>query len=246
MTAENKPAPERLGNEGGRATRSASALIDDFTPRVVECASTSLDREIIFTPDLKKNRLNADGRYWNEKPTASDAMGITRRLQQQEPMVVTCSRFCRFVEMGGTFTGAVYNPGSGSGWGEFVGMQLFSLDFDNAAPDKRPLRPGEAGYLDPLDALERAYGEGLPPVCLYFTFHAKALDAPRYRVVFANPEPVRSEADAKAVIRMLMGVFPECDRSCKNPNRLFYGSSGEVWQCWAARDPFGLISEEGA
>lgn len=202
--------------------------------------------KFLFTPDLLNNRLNEEGRYWSAKPDQKkDVPTITRRLESARPMEVTASRFCKFVQMGGTYTGALFEPTTGKEWGKFEGMQLFGVDFDNTDEQHRPLKPGAPGYLDPVDALERAYSEGLPPVCLYFTFNARPENI-RYRIVFATPEPVGTEEDAKAVIRSLMQVFPECDPACKNPNRLFYGSNGEVWPCWAMRHPFDEEAPEDA
>lgn len=196
-------------------------------------------RTIMFTPDLKDNRLTSDGRYWSAKPNTAETAAITRRMQRTSPLEVTPERFCKFVAMGGTWTGALFEPGNRKGWGEFKGMQVFALDFDHAV-----MEPG-GGTIDPLGALDRAYGLELPPLCLYFTFSA-TLEHPRFRIVFAMDEPVRTAEEAKAVIFFLLKEFPEADPACKNPNRLFYGSGGEVWPCWAALSPFSKDESEVA
>ena len=96
---------------------------------------------------------------------------------------------------------------------------------------KRALQPGEAGYLDPVDALDRCERLGLEPLCLYFTYSAICPSWPRYRVVFDMGEPLDQDT-AQAVIQSLLAAFPEADQRCSNNNRLFYGGSGEVWETW--------------
>lgn len=53
--------------------------------------------------------------------------------------------------------------------------------------------------------------------------------------MFDYGEVVETEAEARAVYGgTLLELFPEADQKCKNPNRLFFGSNGEVIPAWEA------------
>lgn len=188
-------------------------------------------------------RVTIDKVAYTHKPDPiKDATAITRRLQQNGGIDCTAKQLCRCIELGFTFVGGVYKPCNGS-WGEFEGQQIFALDFDNAAPvrnaeggiikgKKRPLEPGESGYLCALDALNRCYDElFISPLCLYFTMGARFPDWEKFRIVFDAGEQLDKNA-AKQQINALLLAFPEADQACKNSNRLFYASNGEVWPCY--------------
>ena len=187
-------------------------------------------------------RVTIDRVAYTRKPTARDATAITRRLQKQGGIDCTAKQLCRCIELGFTFVGGVYTPNNGS-WGAFEGQQIFALDFDNSAPMrnaeggaikglKRPLEPGESGYLCALDALDRCYSSlGISPLCLYFTMGARFPDWEKFRIVFDAGEQL-DQAEANKQIRSLLRAFPEADQACKNSNRLFYASNGEVWPCY--------------
>ena len=189
--------------------------------------------------------VTLDSVSYTSKPTAKDAVAITRRLQAAGATECDAAMFCQHVAQGRTWVGGCYKPKRG-GWGEFIGQQVFAIDIDNTAEvivdgqpardmdghkAKRPLQEGEKGYLDPLDALRRCESLQLAPMCLYFTFGARLNpDWLKYRLVFDMGEPLDLES-AQAVIRTLLAAFPEADQQCKNCNRLFFGGGGEVWQC---------------
>ena len=187
--------------------------------------------------------VTLDHMPFKRKPEGRDFGALTKRFTMAGGSEIDARAFCDHVRHGKTWVGGVYEE-SDSGWGSFVGQQVFGMDFDNdtecgknadGSMRKRPLRPGEAGYLDPLDALRRCLSLDLVPLCLYFTLSA-TLDPLnyRYRLVFDMGEPVRSQGEAEGVLGTLLEMFPEADQKCRNPNRLFCGSNGEVIETWEA------------
>lgn len=150
------------------------------------------------------------------KPKGAEVGAITRRLQNSDPAEVTCEELGAAILSGATWCSACYKPNAG-GWGEFVSQQLFALDIDNAA------------QLDPLAAIHRCKSIGVEPLMIYFTFSATS-DNPRYRLIIAAPDPIRSEAWARLTIGGLLDMFPEADQACRNCNRLWYGGV-EVVNC---------------
>lgn len=196
-----------------------------------------------------KFMVTLDSVSYASKPTAKDAIAITRRMQGAGATECDAATFCQHVKQGRTWVGGCYEPKRGA-WGEFIGQQIFGIDIDNSAElivngqivkdadghkVKRALRPGEAGYLDPVDALDRCERLQLAPMCLYFTMGAKCPEWPKYRIVFDMGEQLDQDT-AQAVIQSLLAAFPEADPQCKNCNRLYYGGSGEVWECWRVWD----------
>lgn len=163
---------------------------------------------------------------------------------------VSESALCTAIARGQSFQFGMLD-GKGSKQSNWVAQQCAAADFDNKTdvlgPDgkalrdennkvvKRDLEPGEPGYIDPVDAVQRAYDAGLPPMALYFTF-SSTLAHPRFRLVFLFDEPVTDPATMKAANLGLLALFPEADSACKDLVRLYYGSGGEVWPCWIAND----------
>lgn len=184
--------------------------------------------------------VTLDSMRYAAKPKAADAAAITRRMQGAGAVEVTPPQLCEHVRRGCTWMGGTYEPERG-GWGRFLGQRIFALDFDNEThgKPKRPLQPGEAGYLSPLDAIRACLECDVEPMLLYFTMSA-SLDPLRckYRLVIDNGETVTSEKEARGVLDGLLEAFPEADQSCRNPNRLFFGSGGECWPLfdWLGRD----------
>lgn len=170
---------------------------------------------------------------YKEKPSASEVGRITRRMQSRGACLVTPAQFCEAVKRGHTFVCGCYEPNP-RGWDEFLGQRLFAVDIDNCSEGVQ-LKEGDEGFLGLTKALERCYDKDLPPLAVYMTMSAKCPDVERYRIVFDYGEVVETEAEARAVYGgTLLELFPEADQKCKNPNRLFFGSNGEVIPAWEA------------
>ena len=181
----------------------------------------------------RKLLVKLDDVSYRAKPDGREFAAITNRLKRAKPSLIDAAAFCEHVRLGKTWVGGAFE-------GErFVGQQLFGLDFDNCAKEagggrkvKRQLSEGEPGYLDPLEALERCDRLNKWPLCLYFTFSAKAEPwQPRYRIVFATDRAIGDRRLAEGFLKRLLRDFPEADQACKNTNRLYCGSQGEVWEC---------------
>lgn len=186
--------------------------------------------------------VTLDQKGYTRKPTA-EVGGITERLKQAGGVLLDYESFTAAVYRGctwvpGTFGESKPNDKGKMVWGDFISLQVFALDFDNAAKvfdqdgkpikgKKRPLLPHEPGYLSPTQALDRCRSLGLKPFMLYFSFSARP-GWPRYRLVFDLGEPITDEDTARAIIAAVLETYPEADQGCKNPNRLFFGSPGKV------------------
>lgn len=188
---------------------------------------------------------------YSSKPRKRDIGAITRRMQASGPVEVTPEELADAIANGHTWCGGCFEP-SPSKWGDFIGQRITALDFDNdvvvLGADgkplkdaeghnvKRDLQPGEEGYLYHWDALAR-WREvfDADPLLMYpsFSYEQVAdLSQPptrcKYRIVFDLGAVVTSEQAAEAAIKKLLRLFPEADQSCKNANRLFFGSCGKA------------------
>ena len=158
--------------------------------------------------------ITLDDVRYSEKPDRAEFGKLTNRMKTATPQEVTLEEFAAHVEQGKPFIGGAFDDGLKT----LKSWQVVSLDFDD-------------GTLSPIAALERCELLGVSVAFLYFTLSA-TLDHPRYRLVFVLEEPLHDEERARECIEALLAAFPEADQSCKNPNRSYLGSCGEVWRVW--------------
>lgn len=99
-------------------------------------------------------------------------------------------------------------------------MQLLVLDFDH-------------GYtFDEIKA--RCDKMRLPIAFAYHTFSSSDKEE-RFRVVFVLEQLINDPYIIKVVIAMLYKVFPQCDGSCKNLDRMFFGGKELIYSDETAR-----------
>lgn len=89
-----------------------------------------------------------------------------------------------------------------------VEMQLLVLDFDHGCTFAQIKR--------------RCDDMGLGIAYAYHTL-SSSVSEERFRVVFVCEEVIKDLFIIKAVLMILQRIFPECDHSCKNPDRMFFG-----------------------
>ena len=176
-------------------------------------------------------RVTIDREPYSAKPDGKTAGAITNRLKVAEPLTIDSAGFCGLVRQGCTWVPGCYG-GSDMQPGNFESLQLCAVDIDNAEEvdgEKRHLVDGEPGFMSRQAAFERCQLFDLEPLCIYETFSSSE-EHPRFRIVFDLGEPVTDYKTACDAIACLLAAFPEADQACKNPNRLFFGSNGQVWE----------------
>ena len=134
-----------------------------------------------------------------------DAGKITRRIAERE-VSLTIEELAEAVgENGQTFCPAVFNGGRKQE--NFREMQLFCLDFDNGV-----------SYLD----IKQKFTDcGLPISFSYYTLSSTE-DHPKFRIVLCHEVPITDYDVAHLILDMLKVMFPEADRSCFEPARMFF------------------------
>ena len=159
--------------------------------------------------------VTLDGLHFDRKPVGDEIAGITMRMQASGGTWVTAAELGDHIKAGGTWTSGVYAP-CASGWGGFVCARIFALDFDDGAA------------LGPDAAVRRAHENDLNVVAVHPTFSSTS-DALRYRLVLDGGDVIHDENVALDVLAWLLMVYPEADQKCRNLNRLWFGSPGELY-----------------
>jgi hypothetical protein len=107
-----------------------------------------------------------------------------------------------FTWFGGTLGGSI----SSENWQQ---QSIIALDFDN-------------GLITIDEVIEKLHIQEVPPQLWYYSLS----DSPalrKFRVVFLLDQPVTSKAQYEVIMLGLLSLFPEADKSCKNPSRFFLG-----------------------
>ena len=184
--------------------------------------------------------LTLDDVRYTQKPPRSEFGSIIDRMKAAQPREVGKRGFLEHVAAGKGWIGGAFSDELKA----LDSWQLAALDFDNdtkvigddgkPAKDaeghelKRPLLPGEDGFISPFEALDRCESLGITPFAMYKTFNCSK-ENPRFRLLFDFLEPTNEDALARAVMMTLHDVFPECDHKCTNPNRIYCGTTQTVW-----------------
>lgn len=103
-------------------------------------------------------------------------------------------------------------------------MQLFALDFDHGCTFG-----GIKGRCDSI---------GLGIAYAYHTFSSSDKEE-KFHIVFVLEEAEKDPFIIKATLLMLHKIFPECDHSCINMDRMFFGGKELIWFDETAR--FSLV-----
>ena len=95
-----------------------------------------------------------------------------------------------------------------------VGMQLLVLDFDHGAR-----------FDEIRKKCERL---NLPAAFAYHTYSSSEQEE-HFRLVFVHEYPIDDPFVIKAAIAMLHKIFRECDHSCTNLDRIFFGGKQLIY-----------------
>ena len=88
-------------------------------------------------------------------------------------------------------------------------QQIFALDFDDG--------------IEMDNIKKRCETLSLPIAMIYYTLsHKEGLEG-RFRLIFVTSSSVRDHFVIKAIISMLLWIFPEADHACKDLTRIFLG-----------------------
>ena len=151
-------------------------------------------------------RVHIDTKAFENKPSKDEIRQINTRIVENIDEV-TLEELATYVgKKGHTFMPAIM---SGNRKIEnFCNQQVFALDFD--------------GGMNVEKFMERAKEFEVEPAFLYETFSSTE-EIPKFRAVFVNDCDLVKQVSAEIMTQLLMELFPEADRSCKDVSRMFFG-----------------------
>lgn len=166
--------------------------------------------------------LQLDSIPYTAKPKGAEIAGIKIRLCGYPPRMLTLQQFAESIVKGQSFTPAVLVGGAkAENW---KSQQLFCLDIDNE--DKTVTgKHDKQRSSEPLTVeavLARCASWGFAPALIYETFSSSP-DWQKFRIVFISETLISDRQAAEKIQLGIMELFPECDKACKNADRLFFG-----------------------
>ena len=166
--------------------------------------------------------LQLDNISYTAKPKGAEIAGIKTRLCSCAPRTFSLQQFAESIIKGQSFTPAVLVGGAkAENW---KSQQLFCLDIDNE--DKTVTgKHDKQRSSEPLTVeavLARCASWGFAPALIYETFSSSP-DWQKFRIVFISETVISDRQTAEKIQLGIMELFPECDKACKNADRLFFG-----------------------
>lgn len=144
---------------------------------------------------------------YKQKPTGSEVAHIQKALK---PTSIDIRTLAEGLSHGCTFKPAFLN---GTTSKEFISQEIFALDFDDGFT------------ID--EALSRCKQKNILPAFGYTSFSHKP-EHHKFRLIFHSDKVIKDCKERDKIQLALMTIFPECDKVCKDPARLFFGGKGLI------------------
>lgn len=167
---------------------------------------------------MKTIKLHIDNVNYNNKPKGMEFSLIKTRLQNENNIEdVKVIELIKKLRQGYSVSPGVLKGGVGAN--NWVEQTLFMIDIDNNNDDI-PL-------LTLNDAIKICDEKNIKPLFYYYTFtHTKS--KPKYRLAFLIDEVITDKRLRDSIMITLISLFPQCDISCKNADRIFLGTNKQV------------------
>jgi len=161
----------------------------------------------IWATDSTEFEVMLDSIGFKRKPSKDESKGISKRLESSIKSI-TIGALAEKVGRNGFSMVPALLDGQGRKKENWVKQQLFLLDFDKGIT------------LDEFD--QRCEEIGIQPAFVYLTFSHTDM-CHKFRAVFVLDHVVNDERMRNLVVRVLMKLFPQCDKQCKDPTRIYFG-----------------------
>ncbi|MEG1008840.1 MAG: phage/plasmid primase, P4 family, partial [Clostridia bacterium] len=162
---------------------------------------------------MKKIKVHIDNVCLKEKPKNFGL--IKTRLQTQiQAEYYSIEEITDNISKGKTISPAVMlNGAKAINWSEET---LYLIDIDNNDVNN--------SFLTVHKALNICKNNNLD-ICFYYYTFSNTDDKPKFRLAFVCDEVITDTNTRESIIRKLISLFPQVDISCKNADRLFYGTN---------------------
>ena len=162
--------------------------------------------------DALRVTLSVDTKKFIKKPDEKETSKISYRIASY-PCYDKLEKLPRVVgDLGVSWCPGTFSEGKRR-IVNFKSQQIFGLDFDNGITWE--------------EVQSRASKYRLPIAFAYETF--SSVNRSKFRVVLCNDIEITDSKIARVMQIALMEIFPECDPSCKDCSRLFFGGKGLIY-----------------
>ena len=155
----------------------------------------------MYNINIKMDTVN-----FKRKPTSVETAQINNRISEKEAEEIKWTDFCYLVGLYG-YSFCVADFKGERRKENFKSQKLFALDFDNTVKYSV--------------IKERAEKYHLPIALAYETF--SSVDLSNFRIVFILNQKIENLKKAETITKILMSIFPECDKKCSDSMRIFFG-----------------------
>jgi len=150
-------------------------------------------------------------------------IGICSRLADKKNQVVKdLAGLGEAIKAGQTWSSCFDGKGQKTK-ANFKSSQVIGLDFDNEI-DKLKLDKSDPRYLSLESCLKLFSDAGIIVNAFYYSF-SSTIECEKYRLIILLSEPINTVESFENLLIALMRFFPQIDKSCKNADRLFFGSN---------------------
>jgi P4 family phage/plasmid primase-like protien len=165
----------------------------------------------------KSMRLHIDTCNYKNKPT--DQIGTIKKRVQSNTSIrdLEVDDIVLFISNGFTISPGVLIGGlKADNWTE---QRLFMVDVDNCNPSDE--------ILSVEHALEICRANNISPAFYYYSYsHSES--HPKYRLCFVMEDTIYDKQQRSMIIRNLVNLFSQSDKSCINADRIFFGTNKAV------------------
>lgn len=187
---------------------------------------------------MEKLKVHIDPKHYSQKPSGNEIAGIKSRLREETTQsTVSLKELAEKICHGHTVSPAVMRGMSAADWQE---QQLFLVDIDNECDEMLARRKGctveklPAKERTPILSVENALNickEQKLPVAFYYHTFGSSNEKLKFRLGFVMEQPVKNPMERQRIIKTLVSLFPQSDKSCINADRMFFGTNSEVVIC---------------
>ena len=178
--------------------------------------------------------LQTDSVSFKRKPEPKDIKGIKRQLCESKPINTTLDELEQCILGGVTYTPAILTGGSkAENW---QCQQVFCIDIDNEDKNTPKPKKGDKAVkrqsetpLGVSEVIKRCESWNIAPALIYETFSSTPQWL-KFRIVFISSEVITDGSKRDLIQLGLQEIFPECDSSCKNRDRLFFGGKRTLYK----------------
>lgn len=171
--------------------------------------------------------IQIDSVSFNGKPKGVDVSKIKPRLAGMKPIKINIKQLANAIIEGKSFSPAVLRGGAKAD--NWHSQQVFCIDIDNE--DKTAPKGEKRQSPNPLtldEVFKRCNEWNVKPALIYETFSSSERWL-KFRIVFIANKIISDSSERDNIQFALMEIFPECDTSCKNRDRLFFGGKSTLY-----------------